>query len=440
MKVEEKERHSPIHRESAGVLTIISITFALIILFICLIFYFMYSSLRLSLENTIEKTFNRVFLALSTYNRDEIESLLHDSDIVAVGIYKSDGTPILYYGPNTGSEGFEIKHFTDTNVPFFKESNVIGYDVSNKLIECIRVRNFEYSYYDIDAIPLDVLSQSGADIVFFALRATEYFSSLITLFVGLAISILISIGAFVFLLLVFIQNSKFKTRLREQEALVAMGQAARTLTHEIKNPLSAITLQVALLKRLAPESLQDDLKVVESEAKRLTMLTNRVSEYLRNPNGEPELISLKGAIESVEAQFPSDIYWDIDSQGEANILFDQDRVRSVLVNIIENAVEASPGKTAEISVRLSKKGAFYKVTVEDHGKGIKAEDMKEVFNPFYTTKIHGAGIGVPISIQFMRAAGGELSIKSESGKGTTVTLLFRAAGKSGGKNESSDLR
>ena len=89
-------------------------------------------------------------------------------------------------------------------------------------------------------------------------------------------------------------NRRYRETIAKQESLVNLGQAARTLTHEIKNPLSAITIQLALLKKTLPEEYISDLVVIDQELKRLSQLTNKVSDFLRNPLGEPQIVELDG--------------------------------------------------------------------------------------------------------------------------------------------------
>ena len=208
-----------------------------------------------------------------------------------------------------------------------------------------------------------------------------------------------------------------------------MGQAARTLTHEIKNPLSAIKLQAALLKRTAPVEIQDDLEVITSESERLSRLSSKVAEFLKNPVGEVEEINLeefvKDIVEITNRHIP--FISSMASEEEPMIMFDSDRLRSVIENVVINAIQSKDGDVEGMEIELGnlKKEKSYVLTIRDRGCGIKSEDVRKVFDPFYTTKVHGSGIGLSISKQFLKAAGGSIAIEPRKGGGTEVILIFK---------------
>ncbi len=121
------------------------------------------------------------------------------------------------------------------------------------------------------------------------------------------ISSLTLMGLFLLVLSIYRNNRRYRETIAKQESLVNLGQAARTLTHEIKNPLSAITIQLALLKKTLPGKHAGDLKLIEQEIQRLTQLTNKVSDFLRNPLGKPVVVDLNELFNSLVMRFDKPI-------------------------------------------------------------------------------------------------------------------------------------
>ncbi len=222
-------------------------------------------------------------------------------------------------------------------------------------------------------------------------------------------------------------NRRYRVRLEQQERLVSLGEAARTLTHEIKNPLSAMTIQLALLRKTLPLENHADLEVVDNEIKRLNHLTNKVSDFLRNPVGEPQVIELRSFIENLSKLFAEPIMLSASGDERFEVQFDPERARSVFENLLKNAVESSAQGTPHVEVFLTKeKKRFIRIEIMDRGDGIPEKNLKSVFDPFFTTKIHGSGIGLSISRQFISAEGGSIRLLSREGGGTCVEVILPA--------------
>ncbi|NMA23023.1 MAG: sensor histidine kinase, partial [Spirochaetales bacterium] len=222
---------------------------------------------------------------------------------------------------------------------------------------------------------------------------------------------------------IYRSNRRYRETLAKQESLVNLGQAARTLTHEIKNPLSAITIQLALLKKTLGEEHGTDLAVMDQEMKRLTQLTNKVSDFLRNPLGNPVNVDLTDLLETVIKYFDTPIAFESDRRYTIN--FDEDRARSVFENLLKNAVESDPAGNPQVEVEVygGKRNQIH-VLIRDRGAGIPRSEMRKIFDPFFTTKIHGSGIGLSISRQFVKARGGDLRLYRREGGGTVVEVIL----------------
>ena len=216
-------------------------------------------------------------------------------------------------------------------------------------------------------------------------------------------------------------NARFRRRLEAQRQLVQLGEAARTLTHEIRNPLSAIRLQSAILRRTAAAQAAPELEVIDEEVERLAALADRVSDFLRDPAGNPETILLNGFLNEL-TQRHSGLRVEVPSQPLA-VRFDRERLRSTLGNLIRNAEESgSDGAPVEVIAAATNKAVTLRVL--DRGGGIAPERLERVFDPFFTTKSKGSGIGLPITRRFIEAAGGSLELAPRTGGGTEARVTL----------------
>jgi two-component system sensor histidine kinase HydH len=214
----------------------------------------------------------------------------------------------------------------------------------------------------------------------------------------------------------------YREREAAQQRLVQLGEAARTLSHEIKNPLGAIRMQQAILARRLPAEHAGSLAVIAEETERIAVLTDRVREFLKDPKGSPEPVDVTAAVRALAHRMDHTITVDA-PQTPVVIQFDPGRLRSVLENVLRNAVDASPESQA-VTVTLSVRHGRALLAVFDRGAGIATELRERVFDPFFTTKDRGSGVGLAIVRSFVQAAGGTVRIVDASAGGTVVQLTF----------------
>ena len=247
------------------------------------------------------------------------------------------------------------------------------------------------------------------------------------------------------------RNRVYRERIEGQRHLVHLGEIARTLSHEIKNPLSAIKLQTAILKRTigaaaspgagvtAAPAPPREIALIEEETERLRRLVERIGEYLRDPRGSPEPIDLYEFTNDLLSRFPWPVRRPDRPLETVAVRFDPDRLRSVLENLVKNGIEsvedagpAAPEAQAPplepVSVSLQTSKGKVELIVADRGPGLSVEDAARGFDPFFTTKVRGTGVGLAISKRFVEAAGGTLRLRpARAGGAEAVVTLPRCS-------------
>lgn len=232
-----------------------------------------------------------------------------------------------------------------------------------------------------------------------------------------------------------------------QEKLAALGQMASVVGHELRNPLAVMNNSVYYIKtRLAelltpgagasvaaatapevPAKVAKHLSILETEIDKSNKIIRDILDFARSRplNTQPlrvdELVSQ--AIERI--QIPTDV--QVEKQLGLNgteALLDEDEVRQVLTNLMENACQAMPsGGTLTVGTKVSEGGGI-EIIISDTGCGIPPEHLGKIFAPFFTTKSRGTGLGLAVVKKVMDRHHAQIQVKSEVGQGTAFTLRF----------------
>jgi two-component system sensor histidine kinase HydH len=223
----------------------------------------------------------------------------------------------------------------------------------------------------------------------------------------------------------YIRNIEYRKRIEAQKNLVVLGTAAGTLAHEIKNPLLSIRLQTGILEKLYPEKARDEIAIINEEVDRLSDLIYRVNDYMRDGRGNPGAFNLRGLLEETGSRLCGRDIIEAGAPERAMVFADRERMRSVFENLLRNALE-SGGPPGEIGISVAAGSAGGKagvtVRIRDRGAGIAPGDLGRIFDPFFTRKSTGTGIGLSISKRFIEAAGGSISITNREGGGAEVLV------------------
>jgi signal transduction histidine kinase len=212
--------------------------------------------------------------------------------------------------------------------------------------------------------------------------------------------------------------------------LAEIGFMTSTLAHEIRNPLTGIRAAAQLLAS-SPDQAESLGEIIDSEARRLDQLCTELLEFAKPVRCRTEATRLEDIAESVVR-----LMEPVAREKGVSLLtkvpkstvveLDRDRIRQVLQNLVRNALDASkPGGTIRIS------GGRTHLTVSDDGIGMTREQLEQIGTPFYTTKLHGTGLGLATIQKVLEAHGAGLRIRSQEGRGSVFSIRFCVGGRRG---------
>jgi signal transduction histidine kinase len=220
------------------------------------------------------------------------------------------------------------------------------------------------------------------------------------------------------------------------ERLAAVGKMAAMITHEVRNPLSSIGLNTELLQDELDGSSDEAkklLRAIHREVDRLTAITEEYLAFARLPKPKlaPEAVNpLVGALAAFvrEDLATKNVKLVVElGEGDPIALVDAAQIRQCLINLVRNASEALAGKpSGTVVLRTRRAGDRIMIDVEDDGAGIAADVLPRMFDPFFSTKEGGSGLGLALTQQIVKDHGGDLAVQSTVGRGTTFTVSVPA--------------
>jgi signal transduction histidine kinase len=231
-------------------------------------------------------------------------------------------------------------------------------------------------------------------------------------------------------------------RLVQTERLASMGQISAGVAHEINNPLSTILLYSHMLLKAhrdgGPES--DDLQMIVNEANRCRSIMRGLLDFARQSRVVKTPTDLGALVRDVADSMlmklgggPVRVTAEV-QPGLPLLMLDGEQVRQMLVNLVQNGLDALPASGGEVEIRAGRdeSGNLAVLKVRDSGCGMPQEMLSEIFTPFYTTKQLGQGTGMGLSIVYgvVKMHAGDISVDSEVGKGTTFTIRLPVADRS----------
>ncbi len=223
---------------------------------------------------------------------------------------------------------------------------------------------------------------------------------------------------------------KTEAQLIRSEKLAALGQLAAGIAHEIRNPLTSINILIhSLTENFPSESAhREDLKVIEEEIRRINEI---VDQFLRFAKPAPPLLEKADVLsffeETLQLLRPQMEKHQINVRKEFQILppilVDREQMKQVILNLLLNAVQAMPkGGNLTLRGQVSENSRWIILSIQDSGIGIPSEDMNKLFDPFFSTKEGGIGLGLSIAHRIIDQHHGKIEVESASGKGTLFTV------------------
>ena len=225
--------------------------------------------------------------------------------------------------------------------------------------------------------------------------------------------------------------------LLSSKKLAAVGHLALGLAHEIRNPLSAIRMNIQMIRKRtkAEGPLEEHFSIVEEEILRLNRLVNDVMDFARARPLRLEQTSLNPIIHRVMKLFAqrfkeAGIHTELQLRDDLALVCDPEQIEQVILNLVSNAIEALEECDGyrELTLILRRHRPYLSLQVIDNGHGIAADDREKVFDPFYTTKVSGGGLGLPTLQGIVLRHQGTITVDSAPGEKTCFTLLLPLEG------------
>lgn len=226
------------------------------------------------------------------------------------------------------------------------------------------------------------------------------------------------------------------TELIKSKKLGAWVEMARQIAHEVKNPLTPIKLSAQLMRKAYEARSPDfdgifrsgiDTMVQQTEI--LRRIATEFSSFGRATRLVPETVPLREFLDGVVASYRGSerVAVTLEAPDGIRVTADREALRRIVVNLVENAVEATPG-SGTVAVSSSRDGDRARIVVRDSGTGLSAEMQARLFEPYFSTKTNGIGLGLAISQSLARAMNGEVTLRNRAdGPGVEATVLVPLA-------------
>ncbi|MCK5156790.1 MAG: PAS domain S-box protein [Spirochaetales bacterium] len=230
------------------------------------------------------------------------------------------------------------------------------------------------------------------------------------------------------------EKKQREAQFRRAENLASLTTLAAGVAHEIKNPLSSIGIHIQLMSKnlnqtgcIDKESAEEYLEIIEEEIERLNGIVvdflfavrpmdTRIKSEDINKLSEDLIDFVKYELEENNIQIEMNL-----SPAVPKIEIDIKYMKQVLLNIIKNAIAAMPGGGI-LTISTFRKEDRVHLQIQDNGIGISDENMTKIFEPYFTTKDFGSGLGLTVVFKIIKEHGGEITLNSKEGEGTTFTI------------------
>jgi signal transduction histidine kinase len=226
--------------------------------------------------------------------------------------------------------------------------------------------------------------------------------------------------------------ARFQRDISHKERLSSLGRLSTVIAHEIRNPLMIIKGSLHTLRQpdLSSAAMREAVADIDEEVARLNRLVNEVLDFARPIRFELAPVDLNAlcreSATAAQASGPGpSVDLDLDP-ALADVTTDSERLRIALVNMLVNARHAVNGRSIGVTLHTRIGGDRVRIVIEDRGVGIDPRDLAHVFDPYFTTKRGGTGLGLPIAKNIVEGLGGTIAVSSVLGHGTEIRIELPA--------------
>ncbi len=231
-----------------------------------------------------------------------------------------------------------------------------------------------------------------------------------------------------------LERSNQQLQMQAQKLAVA-GQIAAGIAHEVRNPLTSVNGFLQLMKTQYPERT-DYFDIIFSEIKRIDFVLSELLVLAKPQSVHFQEVQLHELLEQVITLLKTnavlsniDLKQPFKRQDAGAILADANQMKQLFINLIKNAIEAMP-EGGSIYISTEKVLNEWKITIQDEGKGMSEEDIQKIYDPFFSTKKEGTGLGLTICATILKDHHGRMDVSSELGKGTAFHIYLPVCQKS----------
>jgi len=226
------------------------------------------------------------------------------------------------------------------------------------------------------------------------------------------------------------QREQLLEEVRKSDQMKAVGTLAAGLAHEIKNPLASIKTFTEYLetKYDDPEFRAKFRKIIGGEVERMNLIVHQLLEFAKPVPPKLEPLAVTDIMDETLTFLGNDLmqrHVEVERRytATAKILGDRQQLKQVFLNLFLNSLQAT-NSHGRLELQTVTRGSELVITLKDDGAGIAPQDLPRIFEPFFSTKEHGTGLGLAVVHGIIKEHGGRIEVKSQLGQGTTMMLFL----------------
>jgi signal transduction histidine kinase len=229
-----------------------------------------------------------------------------------------------------------------------------------------------------------------------------------------------------------------KTEEEQTKRLSTIGQVARMVGHDIRNPLQAITSELYLARQILADAapkhkdlnvVLESIRSIQEQVDYINKIVSDLQDFAKQFKPEYREVELDSLVMSILStiRIPDNIKFTVDVEGSTKFVTDPTFIRRALTNLANNAIQAMPNG-GKLTIKGTKTNGKVRLTVEDTGKGMPEDVKQKLFTPLFTTKSKGQGFGLAATKLLIDALNGTITFETQEGKGTKFKIELPLAG------------